>query len=116
MPLLRLSTNQEMPTSEARADLLRQASQQTAELLGKPERYCMVTLETGISLLFAGSDEPAAFAELSSLGLAAAEAPRLSAGICDFLQEYLGVSPERVYVHFRDMDRAMWGHNRTTFG
>lgn len=116
MPLLRLTTNQELATTEARADFLRRASKETAELLGKPERYCMVTLETGASLLFAGTDEPAAFAELASLGLPGDETERLSAALCDLVNEGLGVAPERVYIHFQDVERAMWGANRTTFG
>lgn len=116
MPLLRLTTNQEMATSEARARLLRRASEGIAELLGKPERYCMVTLETGASLLFAGSDEPAAFAELASLGLPRDQTERLSASLCDLINEGLGVAPERVYIHFHDIERPMWGTNRTTFG
>ena len=116
MPLLRLTTNQEMATTEARADFLRQASAQLAELLGKPEAYCMVTLDTGASLLFAGTDEPAAFAELASLGLPADATKRLSAALCDLVQEGLGVAPGRVYIHFQDVERPMWGTNRTTFG
>ncbi|HKJ72228.1 MAG TPA: phenylpyruvate tautomerase MIF-related protein [Gammaproteobacteria bacterium] len=116
MPLLRLTTNQEMATTEARADFLRRASRGLAEWLGKPERYCMVTLETGSHLIFAGSDEPAAFAELASLGLPTDDTGRLSAAVCDLIQEGLGVAPERVYIHFSDVERAMWGTNRTTFG
>ncbi|MFB6261521.1 MAG: phenylpyruvate tautomerase MIF-related protein, partial [Thiohalorhabdaceae bacterium] len=69
MPFLRIATNQGLATTEARVDFLRQASRWLADHLGKPEGYCMVTLDTGVSLLFAGSDEPAAFAELASLGL-----------------------------------------------
>ena len=116
MPLLRVTTNQEMATSEGRGQFLRQASAQLADLLGKPERYCMVNLETGACLLFGGTDEPAVFAELTSLGLPTGETERLSAALCDLFQDRLGVDPVRVYVHFQDVDRSMWGTNRTTFG
>lgn len=116
MPLLRVFTNQEPGTAESRADLLRAASAGMAELLGKPERACMVTLETGRDLLFAGSDDPAAFVELASLGLPTDDTERLSAGLCDLLGEPLGVDPARIFIHFRDMERHMWGNNRTTLG
>ncbi|MEF8793961.1 phenylpyruvate tautomerase MIF-related protein [Thiohalorhabdus sp.] len=116
MPLLRLSTNQQLATTEGRADFLRRASGWVADHLDKPERYCMVTLETGVSLLFAGSDEPAAFAELASLGLPRDDTGRLSVALCDLINEGLGVAPERIYIHFRDVERPMWGTNRTTFG
>lgn len=116
VPFLQVVTNQDIATTEARADFMRAASGRVAELLAKPERFCMVRLETGQSLLFAGTDEPAAFADLSSLGLPAGETQRLSGGLCDLLSAHLGVKPERVYIHFRDVERPMWGHNRTTFG
>lgn len=116
MPLLRMTTNQETATSEGRGDFMRRASERLAELLGKPERYCMVSLETGASLLFGGSDEPAAFLDLSSLDLPADDTERLSAALCDLVEEGLGVRPDRVYIHFRDVERPMWGTNRTTFG
>lgn len=116
MPLLRIYTNQELATTESRADFLRAASAETASLLGKPERACMVTLETDRAILFAGSDDPAAFVELASLGLPTGETERLSAGLCDLLGDRLGVDPARVFIHFRDMERHMWGTNRTTFG
>ena len=116
MPLLRVTTNQEMATSEGRGQFLRQASAQVAELLGKPEHYCMVTLDTGACVMFGGTDEPAVFAELASLGLPADDTERLSAALCDLFGDRLGVTPTRVYIHFHDVERPMWGTNRTTFG
>ena len=116
MPLLRVTTNQSMATTEARADFLAKSSAELAGWLGKPERYCMVALQTGADLLFAGSDEPAALVELASLGLPEDRTGELSAAVCALLEEQLGVPPDRVYVHFQDVARHMWGTNATTFG
>ncbi|MFA9461453.1 phenylpyruvate tautomerase MIF-related protein [Thiohalorhabdus sp. Cl-TMA] len=116
MPLLRLETNQVLSTSESRREFLGAASGKVAELLGKPERTVMVTLETGRDLLFAGTDEPAAFVELASLGLPLERTAHLSAELCAFLREGLGISPARVYIHFQDVERHLWGTNSTTFG
>jgi phenylpyruvate tautomerase PptA (4-oxalocrotonate tautomerase family) len=116
MPLMRIQTNQEVSTTEARRDFLAAASAKTAELLTKPEGYVMVSLETGRDLLFAGSDEPAALVELASLGLPQGHTKELSGAICTFLQNRLGVPAERIYIHFQDVERHMWGTNGTTFG
>ncbi|MFB6260493.1 MAG: hypothetical protein ABEK42_07375 [Thiohalorhabdaceae bacterium] len=32
------------------------------------------------------------------------------------MTENLGVAADRIYIHFRDVERPMWGTNRTTFG
>ncbi|MFP4560394.1 MAG: phenylpyruvate tautomerase MIF-related protein [Thiohalorhabdus sp.] len=116
MPLTRVVTNQELSTSEERRGLLGALSERTAELLGKPESYVMVTLETGRDVLFGGGDEPAAYVELASLGLPQDRTGELSAGLCDVLSERLGVPPARTYIHFQDVERHLWGTNRTTFG
>jgi len=116
MPLLSIQTNQALTTSEQRRNFLGSASGKTAELLGKPERYVMVTLETGQDVLFAGTDEPAALVELASLGLPEDRTGDLSAALCAHLQEWLGIPPDRVYIHFRNVERHMWGTNGTTFG
>lgn len=115
MPLLRAYTNQEFATTEGRADFLRAASAEIARLLDKPEKACMVTLETNRDILFAGSDNPAAFVELASLGLPTGETERLSAGLCDLLSDHLGIHAARIFIHFHDVERSMWGNNRTTF-
>jgi phenylpyruvate tautomerase PptA (4-oxalocrotonate tautomerase family) len=116
MPLMRIQTNQEISTSEQRRELLGAASETTAELLAKPEGYVMVSLETGHDLLFAGNDEPAALVELASLGLPQDRTGELSGAICNFLQERMGIPKGRVYIHFQDVARHMWGTNGTTFG
>lgn len=116
MPLMRITTNQALSTSEERREFQAAASTKTAEILGKPERYVMVGLETGRDLLFAGSDEPAAFVELASLGLPEDQTGGLSGEICTFLQDRLGVPPDRIYIHFQNVERHMWGLNGTTFG
>ena len=116
MPFMRVKTNQEMATSEAESAFLQEASNKVAELLGKPERYCMVALEPGELMFFAGSDAPCVHVELASLELPEAETEEYSRDLCDFLQAKLEVDPERIYIRFDDVERGMWGTNRTTFG
>jgi len=116
MPFMRVKTNQELATSEGEAAFLQEATSKVAELLGKPERYCMVALEPGELMFFAGSVAPCVHVELASLDLPEAEAEDYSRELCDFLRAKLGVEPERIYIRFDDVERGMWGTNRTTFG
>lgn len=116
MPLLRVQTNQALATAEAESDFLRAASQALAAMTGKPEGYCMVLLDTARPMVLGGSDEPTAFAELSSLGLPTEATAELASQLCALLEEWLAVPPRRVYSHFADVPRHLWGNNGTTFG
>lgn len=114
MPLLRIQTNR--PVAEAdQAGLIRQASAQVAALLGKPERYVMVTLEHNPAMLFGGSDAPLAYLELKSIGLPANRTGELSKALCELVQQELGIAGDRVYIEFADALRNMWGWDGGTF-
>lgn len=116
MPFMRVKTNQEMATSESETAFLQEATSRVAELLDKPERYCMVALEPSELMFFAGSDAPCAHVELASLDLPEGETQEYSQSLSDFLQAKLEVDPERIYIRFDNVERGMWGTNRTTFG
>ena len=94
---------------------MQRASRLVAEQLGKPERYVMVALQVDVPMLFAGTDEPLAYAELKSIGLPIGATEELSAAICHLLQETLAVPQERIYIEFADAPRRMWGWNGGTF-
>ena len=66
MPYLCIKTNQTL-APEPRRELLQEASRTVAQLLGKPERYVMVSIDDGREMLFAGSDAPLAYLELKSI-------------------------------------------------
>ena len=114
MPYFSVSTNQSLSPGDETA-LLADLSRTCAELLGKPEDYVMVRLNLGERLFFAGTDEPAVFGELFSIGLAVSEVPRLSSILCELLKERLAVPAERTYLNFHDAPRELWGWNGRTF-
>ena len=114
MPYFSVTTNQSLSPEDETA-LLEDLSRTCAELLGKPEDYVMVRLNLGERLFFAGTDEPAAFGELFSIGLATSEVPCLSAKLCEFLGERLVVPTERTYLNFHDAPRELWGWKGRTF-
>ncbi len=112
MPLLELTTNTNIDDI---ASLAKQASKLTADILGKPESYVMVKIMPRQSLIFAGSDEPAAHVKLKSLGLPESDTAELSAKICDFINNELSINSARTYIEFSSPDRHMWGWDGETF-
>ncbi len=68
MPLFKIETTEE-PQYQNKSNILKLASEFISEMLGKPEQYVMVSLETKKDMMFAGSVDPNAFVTLKSIGL-----------------------------------------------
>ncbi len=114
MPLLKLQTNATIP-EEKRNDLLGSLSKITAQTIGKPEQYVMVTLGAP-DMLMAGKAGDAAFVDIRSIGGLSGDVDRqLSQKVCQLLKDSLGIPPERVYLNFTDVPASEWGWNGSTF-
>ena len=114
MPLLTITTNISLDESAAQA-LCGKASSHVASLLGKPESYVMVSLQTGTVMSFAGDDSPCTMLELKSLGLPEQQTTAFSESLCDFLNQQAGIPTGRIYIQFSNPERHMWGWDRKTF-
>lgn len=114
MPLLSLESNQEL-TERQTAALLKDASQQIAQQLGKPERYVMVRYQYNPTLLFAGDSRPLAYLQLKSIALPQDATASLSQHLCQLLERHAQIPADRVYIEFTDVQRALWGWNGGTF-
>jgi phenylpyruvate tautomerase len=114
MPLLSVATNTDI-AAEARDGFVASASQLTAELLGKPERYVMVHLQPGQAMRFAGSADPLAYCELKSIGLPVERTAEFSRGLSELIQQQLSIPIDRIYIEFSNAERNMWGWNGATF-
>jgi len=114
MPYFSIETNQTIDQASKR-DLMKKTSAFIAELLGKPESYVMIAIEPGTPLIFAGSNEPAAFVRLKSIGLHKERCSEFSEKICGFVEQELVVPPNRVFIDFKDLEREMFGWNAKTF-
>ncbi|MFV2004879.1 MAG: phenylpyruvate tautomerase MIF-related protein [Gammaproteobacteria bacterium] len=112
MPLLEISTNITIENNQEIAEL---ASKLTADLLGKPESYVMVKLQTQQTLIFAGNNKPAAHVKLKSLGLPENRTADFSASICTFISSQLDIDSARIYIEFANPERHMWGWDGRTF-
>ena len=112
MPLLCISTNTTIDEPKA---LAIKASSLVASQLGKPESYVMVKIEPCDALTFAGNTDPAAHLKLKSLGLSTDSTNALSAALCHFINNELGINSNRIYIEFANPERAMWGWDGRTF-
>ncbi|KAM3193060.1 hypothetical protein ACQJBY_069930 [Aegilops geniculata] len=115
MPQLSLSTNVPVDAVVA-ADILRDCSRALARIIGKPESYVTVSIDGSAPTSFAGSEEPAAYGEIMSIGgLGPGVNGKLSAALADILEAKLSVSASRFYVKFDDVLGYNVGFNGTTF-
>lgn len=112
MPLLEITTNTKVDNS---LNIAERASTLTADILGKPESYVMVKIQTEQTIIFAGNNEPAAHVKLKSLGLPEDKTADFSASICAFISEQLDINSARIYIEFANPKRHMWGWNEKTF-
>ncbi len=116
MPLIKLHTS--VSISEQKRDiLLSSMSKILSEKIGKPQQYIMVLLADSTPMIMSGNAEPAAYADVRSIGGLSADVNRTITGsLCDLLKEYLHIGPERVYVNFTDVAAGNWGWDGRTFG
>jgi phenylpyruvate tautomerase PptA (4-oxalocrotonate tautomerase family) len=116
MPLIHVTTSADVPDERARNALLEDLSRRLASHLGKPETYVMTCLTPRAWMTFAGTEAPACYVEVKSIGVMTPEQTRaMSADFCARLSATLGVSADRIYIEFQDADRHLWGFNGHTF-
>lgn len=114
MPFIRIETNVE-PGQKDQGELVKKISAAAAAMLGKPESYVMVALDAAKPLVFGGTNEPAAYVSLGSIGLAREGCAELSAGLCKLLESELSIPQNRIYIDFRNLDGKMFGFDGGTF-
>ncbi|KAH7674714.1 L-dopachrome isomerase protein [Dioscorea alata] len=115
MPTLNLSTNVPVDAVVA-SDILKDATKIVSKIIGKPESYVMILLNGGVPMAFAGTEEPAAYGELISIGgLDASVNSKLSSALADILETKLSIDSSRFYIKFYDVQRSFFGFNGSTF-
>ncbi|MBQ6153861.1 MAG: hypothetical protein IJJ15_08955 [Ruminococcus sp.] len=84
-------------------------------LLGKGEAYLMVEICDNCRLYFGGkNDADIAYFEVKLLGKARREQyESLTAKICEIVSEMFGISGDKVYVKFEEVEN--WGFNGFLF-
>ncbi|KAE8686921.1 macrophage migration inhibitory factor-like protein isoform X2 [Hibiscus syriacus] len=96
MPCLNISTNVKLDGVDT-SSILSEATSTAANLIGKSEAYVMIVLKGSVPMSFGGSEQPAAYGELVSIGgLNPDVNKKLSAAIAAILETKLKVPPSRV--------------------
>ncbi|PKU77262.1 phenylpyruvate tautomerase [Dendrobium catenatum] len=102
MPCLNLSTNVDL-TGVDTSSILSEATKTVAKLINKPEAYVMIVLKGSVPISFGGTEEPAAYGELVSIGgLNPDVNKKLSAAIATILETKLSVPKSRYFLKFYD--------------
>jgi phenylpyruvate tautomerase len=114
MPFFKIETNQQLNDTGTQ-NILKKSSELISEMLSKPEKFVMVSIETNKQMMFGGDTEPTAFVQLKSIGLPVDRCAEFSGKICQFLSDEFGIQPDRVFIDFKDLERNMFGWNGKTF-
>lgn len=95
--------------------LLKEKLGEAIALLGKGEAYLMVEISDNCRLYFGGkNDTDIAYFEVKLLGKARREQyEALTARICEIVAEMFGISGDKVYVKFEEVE--YWGFNGFLF-
>ncbi|KAK4801016.1 hypothetical protein SAY86_021503 [Trapa natans] len=102
MPCLNISTNVSLDGVDTSA-ILSEATSSVAKIIGKPEAYVMIVLKGSVPIAFGGTEQPAAFGELVSIGgLGGDVNKKLSAAIAAILETKLSVPKSRFFLKFYD--------------
>lgn len=114
MPLLEISTNVSLEGIDT-SSIFRASTKPISEILGKPEEYVMVVLKGSVPIWYGGTEEPAASAELLSIGGLTPDANKeLSAALASVLEAKLSIPPSRFFLKFYDSQGSNFGWNGTT--
>jgi len=114
MPYLSLETNKKLTRGDFTLKV-EQTSAMIAELLGKPEKYVMVSFKTGLSMRFGGAKGPVGFVKLRSIGLDMTRCEEYSKKLCDFIEAEFEIPADRIYIDFQNVDGKAFGWNGSVF-
>jgi len=112
MPVLKILSNNSILNTE---ELLKKASTLLSEVLGKPEKYIMISYEVNQDMILGGTDDPLLYIELKSIGFPENRAKVISKKLTELLSQETGTTADRMYIEFSNADGSMWGWNGSTF-
>ncbi|XP_017547457.1 macrophage migration inhibitory factor [Pygocentrus nattereri] len=115
MPMFVVNTN--VSKDAVPADLLSQLTEELAKATGKPANYIAVHIIPDQMMMFGGKSDPCALCSLHSIGkIGGSQNKQYSKLLMGILKKHLGISPDRIYINFFDMEAANVAWNNSTFG
>ncbi|KAF1801209.1 Tautomerase/MIF superfamily [Mucor lusitanicus] len=113
MPILEISSAQAPKDISA---FTKKMNALFAELIGKPESYCLVTFTKVDSFYFAGSDKPGFLVKVGSIGhIDNDRNSKLTKAVTAELVKELGAEDGRGYFIFTDVPPQNIGYKSDTF-
>eukprot|EP00591_Stephanopyxis_turris_P013076 CAMPEP_0195530470 /NCGR_PEP_ID=MMETSP0794_2-20130614/33358_1 /TAXON_ID=515487 /ORGANISM="Stephanopyxis turris, Strain CCMP 815" /LENGTH=127 /DNA_ID=CAMNT_0040661987 /DNA_START=184 /DNA_END=564 /DNA_ORIENTATION=- len=106
-PSMVLTTNLDL--GDKKLDVMKGISKAIATHTGKPESYVAVAITDNASVIFGGTDDPCALANMNSIGAIAMESNGAITKDVTELLEPFGLSQDRIYINFFDLARANVG-------
>ncbi|KAK4766727.1 hypothetical protein SAY87_008369 [Trapa incisa] len=95
--------------------ILSEVTSSVAEIIGKPKAYVMIVMKGSVPIAFGGTELPAAYGELTSVGgLGCHENRQLSAAISSILETKLSIPKPRFFLKFSDSKASSLGWNGST--
>ncbi|KAH7283974.1 hypothetical protein KP509_34G033500 [Ceratopteris richardii] len=99
MPMLYLHTSFDVGAL-ATSQIMLDCADAVARVLGKPDKYVMVLLESNVDLWCGAGEEPAAWAELVSIGeLTPDETENARKALADVLKSKLSLCSLHLHIH-----------------
>ena len=115
MPMLNVTTNVNLDSVNT-SEILSELSSTVAKILGKPDSYAMIVLKGSVAMSFGGTQEPAAYGELVSVGGLTPDAnKKVSAAVSSILESKLSIPKSRFYLKFYEAEGSFMGWNGATF-
>nr|XP_034901938.1 macrophage migration inhibitory factor homolog isoform X1 [Populus alba] len=115
MTALIISTNVSLDGVDT-SSILSEATSEVAKVIGKPEKYVMIVLKGSIPISLGGTEEPAAYGELVSIGGLSPDVNKtLSSVVASILEKKLSVPKSRLFLKFYDSQGTHFGWNGSTF-
>jgi len=114
MPFISITTNVTL-TTHHEVRIKTEAARLMTDIAGKPEEWLMIAIHPATLLFFQGTSDPrTAYVEIKYVGAFAAEIKeKLVKGMAKLMQDEMGVSPDRLYVHFAGSSAADWAWSGT---
>ena len=110
MPYINVSTSAKI---ENKKKLLEEISILVASLTNKSKRFVMAKLDDNLEMYF-DDEGHCCFLEIKSIG--SLNPSEMAKPISNFVYEKMGISIDKIYISFEDVNAAMWVWNGRTFG
>ena len=113
MPYIDTKTTEKIGEEQKR-ELIARFGEAIAIIPGKSEGWLMLNFTDSADMAFSGKAGNCAMVNVKIFGKSSAEAySRLTAKICDIMNEVLALPRDRVYVQYDECD--IWGYNGENF-